>query len=100
MLENHLNHVNEKHVALLQDAEYQPVANIPAGTDESSVLIRTLSRTRLVGDTDHRTKFEIGTASAEQKRFRSLETVRGRTRTKDSGSKIRNAASRVAAGFG
>ena len=32
-------------MALLQDAESQPVASVPVGTDESSVLIRTLSRT-------------------------------------------------------
>ena len=44
-LENYLTLVNEKHVALLQDAESQPVSNVPAGTDESSVLIRTLSHT-------------------------------------------------------
>ena len=52
---------------------------------------------RFVGDTDHRTKLEIGTASTEQKRVRSLETVGGGKRTEDSGSKIRNVASRVAA---
>ena len=40
--ENCLTLVNEKHVALLQDAESQPVANVPAGTDEASALIRTL----------------------------------------------------------
>ena len=32
-------------MALLQDAETQPVANVPAGTDEASVLIRPLSHT-------------------------------------------------------
>ena len=30
-LENCLTLVNEKYVALLQDAESQPVANVPAG---------------------------------------------------------------------
>ena len=44
-LENNLTLVNEKYVALLQDAESQPVANVPAGSDEASVLIRTLSHT-------------------------------------------------------
>ena len=38
-LENHLTLVNEQYVAFLQDAESQPVANVPAGTDESSVLM-------------------------------------------------------------
>ena len=37
--------VNERYVQLRQDAESQPVACVPAGTDEASVLIRTLSHT-------------------------------------------------------
>ena len=44
-LDNHLTLVSERYVQLLQDAESQPVASVPAGTDEGSVLIRTLSRT-------------------------------------------------------
>ena len=44
-LENYLTLVNEQNVALLQDAGSQPMANVPAGTDEPSVLIRTLIRT-------------------------------------------------------
>ena len=32
-LENYLTLVNEQHVALLQDAQSQPVANVPAGTE-------------------------------------------------------------------
>ena len=44
-LENFLTLVNKSCVLLLQDAESQPVANVPAGTDEASVLIRTLSHT-------------------------------------------------------
>ena len=44
-LENNLTLVNEKYLALPQDAEPQPVANVPARTNESSVLIRTLSHT-------------------------------------------------------
>ena len=73
--------------------------NLPAGTDESSVLIRTLSHTlcallatlttgrslRLVQRSEYRTE---------------KETVGGGKRTEDCGSKIRNAASRVAAGIG
>ena len=35
--------MNDKYVALLQNAESQLVANVPVGTDESSVVIRTLS---------------------------------------------------------
>ena len=57
-LENYLTLVNEKYVALVQDAESQPVANVPAGTDESSVLIRPLSDTLYaLLATDHRTKW-------------------------------------------
>ena len=44
-IENNLTNLNEKYVTLLQDAESQPVANVPAGTDEASALIRTLSHT-------------------------------------------------------
>ena len=44
-LENCLNLVNEKYVALLPDAESQTVVNVTAGTDETSVLIRTSSHT-------------------------------------------------------
>ena len=90
--------MNEKYVALLQDAESQTVAKVAAGTDETSVLIR--HTVRLVGDTDQGAKFETGTTSAKQKRVRSLETVGGGKRTKDSGSKIRDVASCVAAGNG
>ena len=44
-LENYLTLVNERYVQLLQDADSQPVTKFPAGTDEGSVLIRTLSHT-------------------------------------------------------
>ena len=40
-LENYLTLVDEKYVALLQDA----VANLPAGAEEPAVTIRTLSHT-------------------------------------------------------
>ena len=101
-LENCLTLVNEKYVGLLQDAESQPVANVPAGTDESSVLIRTLSDTlyallatvttgrslRLVQRVPNRNGFEVWRQLVAEKH------------TEDSGSKIRNVASRVAAGNG
>ena len=38
-LENYLTLVDEKYVQLLLDAESQPVANLPAGGDETSVTI-------------------------------------------------------------
>ena len=43
-LENYLTLVDERYVGLLLDAESQPVANLPTGTEESAVTIRTLSR--------------------------------------------------------
>ena len=44
MLENYLTLV-KKYVALLRDTESKLVTNVPAGTDEASVLIRTPSHT-------------------------------------------------------
>ena len=44
-LENYLTLVDERYVALLLNAESQPVANLPTGTEESAVSIRTLSHT-------------------------------------------------------
>ena len=37
--------VDERHVALPLNAESQPVENLPTGTEESAVTIRTLSHT-------------------------------------------------------
>ena len=44
-LENYLTLVDERYVALLLNAESQPVANLPTGTEEQAVTIRTLSHT-------------------------------------------------------
>ena len=44
-LENYLTLVDEKYVKLLHGAESQPVTNLPAGSDETAVTIRTLSHT-------------------------------------------------------
>ena len=75
-LEKYLTLVNERYVQLLQDAESQPVANVPAGTDGEICAHPNVEphTVRLVGDTDHRTKLETGTASTEPKRVRRLET--------------------------
>ena len=45
-LENYLTLVDERYVALLLNAESQPVANLSTGTEESAVTIRTLSHTQ------------------------------------------------------
>ena len=44
-LENCLTLVDERYVALLLNADSQLVANLPMGTEESAVTIRTLSHT-------------------------------------------------------
>ena len=44
-LENYLTLVDERNVALPLNAESQPVANLPTGTEESAVTIRTMSHT-------------------------------------------------------
>ena len=44
-LENYPTLVDERYVALLLNAESQPVANLPTRTEESAVTIRTLSHT-------------------------------------------------------
>ena len=93
-LESYLTLVDERYVALLLNAESQPVANLPTGTEESAVTIRTLTHTvRLAGDTDHGKKPETGAKSAEQKWVRSVETDGGRERAENRGSEIRDAAS-------
>ena len=56
-LENYLTLVNKKYVALLQDAESHTVVNVTAGTYEASVPNVEPHTVRLVGETDHRTKF-------------------------------------------
>ena len=99
-LENCFILVDEKCVALLQDAESQTVANLPARSrrtcsDHSNVESHTI---RSVGDTDHWTKLETGAQSAEQKLVRGVETVGGRERAEIRGSEIRDAASRATAG--
>ena len=92
-LENYLTLVDERYVALLLNAESQPVANLSTGTEESAVTIRTLSHTLYALLATHGTKLETGAKSAEQKWVRSAETVGGRERAENRGSEIRDAAS-------
>ena len=94
-LENYLTLVDERHVALLLDAESQPVANLPTGTEESAVTIRTLSRTlhALLATLTTGRSLRLGAKSAEQKWVRSVETDGGRERAENRGSEIRDAAS-------
>ena len=95
-LENYLTLVDERYVGLLLDAESQPVANLPAGTEESAVTIRTLSHTlyallatlttgrslRLVQRVPNRNGFEVWRQMAAEnapktagRRFAMLQAV-------------------------
>ena len=99
-LENDLTLVKEKYVELLQHADSQPVANLPAREDERANPNAESHTVRLAGDTDHSTKLEAGAKSGEQKRVRSVETAGGGKRAEDRGSEIRDVASRATAGNG
>ena len=95
-LENYLTLVDERYVGLLLDAESQPVANLPTGTEESAVTIRTLSHTlyallatlttgrslRLVQRVPNRSGFEVWRQMAAEnapktagRRFAMLQAV-------------------------
>ena len=91
-LENYLTLVDERYVALLLNAESQPVANFSTGTEESAVTIRTLSHT-LYALLATLTTGRSLRKSAEQKWVRSVETDGGQERAENRGSEIRDAAS-------
>ena len=83
--ENYLTLVDERYVGLLLDAESQPVANLPTGTEESAVTIRTLSHTlyALLATLTTGRSLRLVPKSAEPERVRSVETDGGpRTRRK------------------
>ena len=98
-VDNYLTLVDEKYVALLQDAESRAVANLPAGTEEPAVTIRTL------GDTLYASLATLTTGRSlrlvqrvpNRKRVRGVETVGGRERAENRGLEIRDAASRATA---
>ena len=94
-LESYLTLVDERYVALLLNAESQPVANLPTGTEESAVTIRTLSHTlyALLATLTMGRSLRTGAKSAEQKWVRSVETGGGRERAENCGWEIRDAAS-------
>ena len=93
-LENYITLVDEKYVALLQGAESQTVANLPAGAEEPAFTIRTLSQTlyallvttgrslRLVQRVPNRNGFEAwrqlvaeNAPKTEGRRFAMLQAV-------------------------
>ena len=94
-LENYLTLVDERYVAPLLNAESQPVANLPTGTEESAVTIRTLSHTlyAFLATLTTGRSLRLVQKSAEQKWVRCVETDGGRERAENGGSEIRDAAS-------
>ena len=95
-LENYLTLVDEKYVALLQDAESQAAAKLPAASknncsDHPNVESHIV---RLVGDTDFWTKLETGAKGAELKWVRGVGTVGGRERTESRAVTIRQSLRR------
>ena len=98
-LENYLTLVDERYVALLLNAESQPVANLPTRAEESAVTIRTLSHTLYALLATLATGRSLRLVqSAEQKWVRSVEADGGRERAENRGSEIRDAASFATAG--
>ena len=99
-LGNYITLVDERNVALLLNAESQPVANLPTGTEESAVTIRTLSHTlyALLGTLTTGRSLRLVQRVPKQKWVRSVETDGGRERTENRGSEIRDAASCATAG--
>ena len=99
-LENYLTFVDERYVALLVNAESQPVANLPTGTEESAVTIRTLSHTlyALLATLTTGRSLRLVQKVPKQKWVRSVETYVGRERAENRGSEIRDAASRATVG--
>ena len=91
--------VDEKYVKLLQDAESQPEANVPVGTDEASVTIRALGHTlyALLATLTTGRSSRLVQRVPDRKEVRGMETVGGRERAENRGSEVRDAASRATA---
>ena len=94
-LENYLTLVDERYVALLLNAESQPVANLPTRTEESAVTIRTLSHTlyALLATLTTGRSLRLVQRVPNRKWVRSVETDGGRVRAENRGSEIRDATS-------
>ena len=94
-LENYLTLVDERCVALLLNAESQLVANLPTGTEESAVTIRTLSHTlyALLATLTTGRSLRLVPRVPNRNGVRSVERDGGRERAENRGSEIRDAAS-------
>ena len=100
MLENYLTLVVEKYVALLQDAESQSVANLPAGAEELAMTIRTLSHTlyALLATLTTGRSLRLVQRVPNRNGFEAWRPLVAENAPKTRGSEIRDAASRATAG--
>ena len=99
-LENYLTLVDERYVALLLNAESQPVANLPTGTEEQAVTIRTSSHTlyALLETLTTGRSLRLVQRVPTRNGFEAWRQLAGRERAENRGSDIRDAASRATAG--
>ena len=99
-LENYLTLVDERYVALLLNAESQPVANLPTGTEESAVTIRTSSHTlyALLATLTTGRSLRLVQRVPNRSGFEAWRQMAARERAENRGSEIRDAASCATAG--
>ena len=87
-------------MALLQNAESQAVANLPAGAEEHAVTIRTLSHTlyALLATLTTERGLRLVQRVPNRNGFQSWRHLAAEKRADNRGSEIRDAASRATAG--
>ena len=90
-LENYLTPVNEKYVALLQDAVSRTVVNVTTGSDENSVLIRTLGHTlhAMLATLTTGRRLRLVQQASTRNWFEAWRQLVAENAPKHSGSKIR-----------
>ena len=99
-LENYLTLVVERYVALLLNAESQPVANLPTGTEESAVTVRTLSHTlyALLATLTTGRSLRLVQRVPNRNGIEAWRQMAAKERAENRGSEIRDAASSATAG--
>ena len=97
-LENYLTLLNDKYVEILQDAESQPVAHLPAGEEEPAVTVPTLSHTlcSLLATLTTGRNLRLMQRVANRNGFDAWSQLVAES-AKDRGSEIRDVASRAEA---
>ena len=90
-LENYLTPVNEKYVALLQDAVSRTVVNVTTGTDDTSVLIRTLGHSlcAMLATLTTGRRLRLVQQASTRNGFEAWRQLVAENAPKHSGSKIR-----------